>query len=543
MGTTFARRLRYASAAALLIASATALSTVTATAPAHATTAGTVLFYDDFNGTSIDTTKWFPGLHQVSTSSSDNGVIPENLSVHTVDDNGTSIGVLDAVANGDQYDDSQPGAVKGVHKIAGCTPIGDPSCYTRLNTGQRTGGLVWTNQRFGPARYEIRMKNLPLNGGCSCIWNYYENGSDYTEIDSEMPAHGNGTGSDWSNWAGFNTYTAPDDAHATYMNTNLGAAQNDGNFHTYRWDWYDGTEGNGAKRIEFYVDGVLKATSTTNIPTLPAQLWVGNWPAPWSGNFAYASQHQYIDWVKITSLGSTTSGGGDTTPPTAPTSLASSTHTSSTIDLSWGASTDNVGVTGYTIYNGSSVLATVNGTTTSTQLTGLSASTAYNLTVKASDAAGNFSAASNAITVTTNSSSGGGGGDKVVNGDFETASFSPWTCTGQVSVVAGQGVGGSYAAQLTPSGTVTSKCTQTITGLTPGATYALSARLRVTGTEWIYAGDIVGGTQTEKGTNATSYTTVTVPAFTAPSNGTAQVYISAWMQQTGATYADDVTLQ
>jgi hypothetical protein len=538
-----ARRLRYACAAALLIASTAALSAVTAAAPAHATAAGTVLFQDDFNGTSVDTGKWFPGLHQVSSNSSDNGVVPENLSVHTVGDNGSTIGVLDATANGDQYDDSQAGAVKGVHKIAGCTPIGAPSCYTRLTTGRRTGGLVWTNQTFGPARYEVRMKNLPLSGGCSCIWNYLETGSDYTEIDTEMPANGHGTAADWSNWAGFNTYTGPDDAHATYMNTNLGAPQNDGAFHVYRWDWYDGTEGNGAKRIEFYVDNVLKATSTTNIPTKPAQLWVGNWPAPWSGTFAYATQHQYIDYVKITSLGSTSGGGGgDTTPPTAPANLTSPAHTATTVNLSWGASTDNVGVTGYTVYDSATALATVGGTTTSTQLTGLSPSTTYHLTVKAKDAAGNLSPASNAITVTTGSS-GGGGTNKVVNGDFETASFSPWTCVGNTAVISGQGVNGSQAARLTPAGTVTSKCTQQISGLTPGASYTLSAQLRVTGAEWVYAGTVVGTTQTERGTNATTYTTVTLPAFTAPANGTATVYISAWMQQTGATYADNVTLQ
>ncbi|WP_436232743.1 fibronectin type III domain-containing protein [Actinacidiphila alni] len=541
-GRGLAKRLRYACAAALLVASAAVLSAVTGTAPAHATAAGTVLFQDDFNGSSVDTGKWFPGLHQISTTASDDGVVPENLSVHTVSDHGSTIGVLDAAANGDQYDDSQAGAVKGVHKIAGCTPIGAPSCYTRLTTGKRTGGLVWTNQTFGPARYEVRMKNLPLSGGCSCIWNYLETGSDYTEIDAEMPAHGKATGADWADWAGFNTYTGPDDAHATYLNTDLGAPQNDGNFHVYRWDWYDGTEGNGAKRIEFYVDNVLKATSTTNIPTKPAQLWVGNWPAPWSGDFAYATQHQYIDYVKITSLGSGGGGGSDTTAPTAPTNLTSPAHTATTADLTWGASTDNVGVTGYTVYNGTTVLTTVSGSTTSTQLTGLSPSTAYHLTVKATDAAGNLSPASNAITVTTNSNGGGGTG-AVVNGDFEGTSFSPWTCAGSTAVVDGQGVGGSRAARLTPTGTTTAKCTQQITGLTPGATYTLSARLRVTGAEWIYAGTIVGDAQNERGTNATAYTTVTVPAFTAPATGKATVYISAWMQQTGATYADNITLQ
>ena len=33
-----------------------------------------------------------------------------------------------------------------------------------------------------------------------------------------------------------------------------------------------------------------------------AQLWVGNWPAVWSGDFQYDIQHLYVDWVKISAL-------------------------------------------------------------------------------------------------------------------------------------------------------------------------------------------------------------------------------------------------
>jgi glucosylceramidase len=99
-------------------------------------------------------------------------------------------------------------------------------------------------------------------------------------------------------------------------------------------------------------------------------------------------------------------GGGDTTPPSAPSGLTSPSHTDVSVALSWGASSDNVGVTGYRVYrNGTQV-----GTPTATSYTdtGLTASTAYTYTVKAVDAAGNLSAASNSVAVTTNASSGGG---------------------------------------------------------------------------------------------------------------------------------------
>nr|WP_309118661.1 fibronectin type III domain-containing protein [Paenibacillus sp.] len=102
-------------------------------------------------------------------------------------------------------------------------------------------------------------------------------------------------------------------------------------------------------------------------------------------------------------LAGTGGGGGDTQAPTAPSNLTSPSKTSNSVSLSWSASSDNAGVTGYDVYNGSSLA----GTTTNTTFTvsGLSASTTYTFTVKAKDAAGNVSAASNAVTVTTNASS------------------------------------------------------------------------------------------------------------------------------------------
>lgn len=89
----------------------------------------------------------------------------------------------------------------------------------------------------------------------------------------------------------------------------------------------------------------------------------------------------------------------DTTPPTVPTNLVATVVTSSQINLSWNASTDNVAVTGYKIFrNGAQV-----GTTSVTlyQDTGLTPSTTYTYTVSAFDAAGNNSIQSSAVTATT----------------------------------------------------------------------------------------------------------------------------------------------
>lgn len=125
-------------------------------------------------------------------------------------------------------------------------------------------------------------------------------------------------------------------------------------------------------------------------------------------NAVYARQgnrNPYIDHPEYVNQiwGGTPSG--DTQAPTAPTSLASTSKTATSITLSWTASTDNVAVTGYDIYANSVLKTTVSGTTAT--ITGLTASTAYSIYAKAKDAAGNTSASSNTISVTTNSSGTG----------------------------------------------------------------------------------------------------------------------------------------
>ncbi|MCU7821729.1 glycoside hydrolase family 6 protein [Kitasatospora sp. DSM 101779] len=108
-------------------------------------------------------------------------------------------------------------------------------------------------------------------------------------------------------------------------------------------------------------------------------------------------------------LSVTTSAGGtaDTQAPTAPSGLTSPAKTSGSVTLSWTASTDNVGVTGYDVYRGGALVGS--SATTSFTDTGLAASTAYSYTVKAKDAAGNVSAASAALSVTTSAGGTGSG--------------------------------------------------------------------------------------------------------------------------------------
>jgi chitodextrinase len=100
---------------------------------------------------------------------------------------------------------------------------------------------------------------------------------------------------------------------------------------------------------------------------------------------------------------------GDAQPPSVPTGLAMTSVTSSSVSLSWNASSDNVGVTGYTIYrNGASVGST--GGPAATTFTDLTASpnTSYSYTVDAFDGSGNHSGRSQPVSVLTPAPSGVG---------------------------------------------------------------------------------------------------------------------------------------
>jgi chitin-binding protein len=99
--------------------------------------------------------------------------------------------------------------------------------------------------------------------------------------------------------------------------------------------------------------------------------------------------------------------GGDAQAPTAP-GTPTATATANSVSLSWAASADNVGVSGYQVFReaGATDVQVASGSGTSATVTGLAADTTYQFYVVARDAAGNTSPPSAAVTVRTGSGGG-----------------------------------------------------------------------------------------------------------------------------------------
>ena len=202
-----------------------------------------------------------------------------------------------------------------------------------------------------------------------------------------------------------------------------------------------------AKLKDFDANDILTNTSFPGIQSWELEVlkqWHTNDPVSQReidrNNAAYTYQgnrNPFIDQPEYVALiwGTTTP---DTEAPTTPTNLTVTGSTSSSISLSWTASTDNIIVATYDIYL-DGTLKTSSATNSAT-VTGLNPSTTYTFYIKAKDAAGNTSNQSNTATGTTTENTGGGGNNNNTTcgtENFEGISGTPntyetinWTSTG-----------------------------------------------------------------------------------------------------------------
>ena len=179
--------------------------------------------------------------------------------------------------------------------------------------------------------------------------------------------------------------------------------------------WSFLTETYDGSTLRLYVNGTQVASTahTGTIATSTNPLQIG-------GDSIYGQYFAgLIDNVRVYNVALTAAqiqtdqataitSGPDTTPPSQPGTLTATAASGSEVDLSWGASTDNVGVTGYLVERCSgsgctsfTQIAAPAGTGTTYKDTTVSANTSYSYRVRATDAAGNLSTYSNTASATT----------------------------------------------------------------------------------------------------------------------------------------------
>lgn len=181
----------------------------------------------------------------------------------------------------------------------GIVVLGGSGWYAEDEKTRGQGAAIVTRNTFGPGRYEIRMKILPRIGACTAAWTYYTNNGktsdtiQYSEIDIEMPITNS-----------FKKFAAV--TYDKYIDGILKESAykevptyplNDGEWHTYAFDWRTGDD----PYVAWYLDGKLVAKLAEHVPVYGAQFWFGNWypNSDWAGEAFFERAYMYIDYVKI----------------------------------------------------------------------------------------------------------------------------------------------------------------------------------------------------------------------------------------------------
>jgi beta-glucanase (GH16 family) len=270
-----------------------------------------------------------------------------------------------------------------------------------------SGALVATTDTYGYGTYEWRMRmtstatdptgvGLPVSGSVSAGFLYVNNSE--TEIDFEFGGHliDDPDFPDplyMVNWHNTDPSSDPSGAQQTFTVKEVPGIND--MFHTYRFVWEPG-------RISFYVDDVLEATHTTNVPSAPAHFMINHWGTNkpnWGGEATLGvDRYFYIDWVSYSPV----TDPDDTTPPII-SGVEATSVSSSGATIAWttdepGDSQVEYGTT--TSYGNLTPLDTSPVTAHAQSLSGLQAGTAYHYRVHSNDANGNL-ASSGDFTFTT----------------------------------------------------------------------------------------------------------------------------------------------
>jgi len=378
------------------------IASATSLAPPAGYSSSQLIFEDQFTSATLDTTKWNPWMGTDNYGRwGDLGLLPNPYSaVSNCANNNCLTASFYNLEYEDLYSYGYSTSTAGIHLTGSghlaefCNPSSRFSSFgyswacSTITTYSHaylpaTGGYVQWHAKMPDSRY----------GAWAGLWMLDPNSSN--EIDIQESGYLLGSTSPNQVMA-MNVHTSGNFQQHVDTGVDLSAA-----YHTYGIQYLPG------KSIKMYLDGNLMTTFTSSIPSVQYGLIISNtmansnasgWhtvadPVNHPGPFEYD-----IDDVQIYSgMPSTTT---DTTPPSAPTGLATTMVTPVEVDLAWTASTDpDSAVAGYKIFRNGAQIGT--SATPSYADTSVVANTSYGYQAEAYDPTGNTSAASLTLNVTT----------------------------------------------------------------------------------------------------------------------------------------------
>ncbi|WP_455713253.1 discoidin domain-containing protein [Streptomyces roseolus] len=208
--------------------------------------------------------------------------------------------------------------------------------------------------------------------------------------------------------------------------------------------WTASSDDTGVTGYDVYANNTLLTSVAGNATT-----YTDNRPAGQTVTYHVrakdAAGNQSANSNAVTRRGDT----GDTQAPTAPANLAFTEQTSGQVKLTWTASSDDTGVTGYDVYANNTLLTSVAGNAT-TYTDNRPAGQTVTYHVRAKDAAGNQSGDSNAVTRNGSGSTGSNlAVGKAISASSTVHGFVAANANDNNTGTYWEGAGGSYPNTLT----------------------------------------------------------------------------------------------
>lgn len=152
----------------------------------------------------------------------------------------------------------------------------------KIDETNKIGGALESKSYYSYGSFEMVAKADGISGICYSLWTFFyeDNGNVNHEIDIEFFGKNNE-----NNNVIYSSYIAEDES--THIEDKLDYDINDNNYHSYRFDWFE-------DKIDYYIDGIKKATIVTNVPYKKMKVWLGAWCPSWAGENLEGIYHLYI---------------------------------------------------------------------------------------------------------------------------------------------------------------------------------------------------------------------------------------------------------